>query len=350
MTMTTIGQDEKVPGIRLQMGCDPEVFIEKGGKIVPSEIALPASSLEYDGGKIVRDGIQVELNPRDSHCNNILLVSIKSLIGQLSSFGAISKKTLVEVDEETFNATTKASKSFGCKPSFDAYTKVETKRTVDPQVYRKRAGAGHIHLGYATTGDNTLRRKIKAALDDPIRTVKILDIVVGNTLVLLDRDPGSKERRETYGRAGEFRTPAYGIEYRVPSNFWLRSPVLASLVFKLSRQAVMIAAAEGVGEELMAMVNQDDIVRAINENDFDLAKANFEKVRAFLSGPRFTKFVSGFDSNGFYPLATPTGIVGFDYLVEKGIDNVFTGTIEEEWAKYEYGLGYDDWCKRLKVD
>jgi hypothetical protein len=145
---------------------------------------------------------------------------------------------------------------------------------VDPEKYRIRSAAGHIHLGDAS-GSTTSSQW--AALHSPDRLVPILDIIVGNTCVLLDRDPGNVERRRVYGRAGEYRTPPYGIEYRVLSNFWLRSYSLMSFVMSLSRFAVGLLTAtihnggrKGVNyeAELLKLVNMDDIRRAINENDF----------------------------------------------------------------------------------
>ena len=80
----------------------------------------------------------------------------------------------------------------------------------------------------------------KALHEDPLLAVKILDIVVGNTCVIMDRAPSQVERRKVYGRAGEYRLPAHGIEYRTLSNFWLRSYQLTHLVFSLARFAINI--------------------------------------------------------------------------------------------------------------
>ena len=43
-------------------------------------------------------------------------------------------------------------------------------------------------------------------------------------------DDGAK-RRELYGKAGAYRVKPYGVEYRVLSNFWLKSPALMQWVY-----------------------------------------------------------------------------------------------------------------------
>ncbi len=65
--------------------------------------------------------------------------------------------------------------------------------------------------------------------------VKQLDYFLGIPSLLLDKD---EERRHLYGKAGAFRPKPYGVEYRVLSNFWLKSPELMRWVYNTTHLAI----------------------------------------------------------------------------------------------------------------
>jgi hypothetical protein len=111
--------------------------------------------------------------------------------------------------------------------------------------------------------------------------VKIMDIVAGNTFVLIDRDKDNAVRRKKYGRAGEYRVKPYGLEYRVLSNFWLRHYVLWSFASGLVRQALEIYRSD-YRTEFLGLFNQTAVRKAINENDYDLALQNFKILAKFI--------------------------------------------------------------------
>jgi hypothetical protein len=135
---------------------------------------------------------------------------------------------------------------------------------------RFRAAGGHVHLGLPPNAKKELAK-----------VVALMDIYAGNTCVLIDRDPDNARRRKNYGRAGEHRVKTYGVEYRVLSNFWLRSYTLWSMVSVLCRNAVDIHAI-GYADELISRFDMNKVRKAINENDFELAKENFMILRKFI--------------------------------------------------------------------
>jgi hypothetical protein len=192
--------------------------------------------------------------------------------------------------------------------------------------------------------------------------------LVGNTCVLLDRDPRAAERRQIYGRAGEYRLPDHGLEYRTLSNFWLRAYPLFSLVMGLSRLAVSvvyssygppqrlpIVDAEKSAKlgydyfmvdpkiphqylyhtvepsdfvsELLGAVDQASIVKAINENDFDLALENFKAVRGWLQ--TLEKF-EALNVDNAWPLGNNVWDE-FDYFVSKGLNHWFHADPFTSW-------------------
>ena len=137
---------------------------------------------------------------------------------------------------------------------------------------------------YANTASN--------AFDNPKITVDLLDIIVGNTLVMLDqKNPDAvRERRKHVGFAGDAVYTSQTLIYKTPTNFWLRHPVLCSLVTGLMRTATNISSVNNKSYKdydyltaFLSLVSREDIVAAINNNDAGLARKNFDKISGLLS-------------------------------------------------------------------
>jgi hypothetical protein len=356
---------------RIWFGADPELFVSLDGKIIGSEHFIPdkgvftesyvrdpnatyyngrlkgASYQSYvdntkwrgshaktadNGTKLgaVRDGVQVELTIPASDCRRWFAMEIgcafrtlKKRLDEMQTEGKkfeLSFRQVIEVDKEELAKLSADSRVLGCQPSFNFYEQNST-IGVDPATYTKRSAGGHLHFGLP-----------KHLMPERDKLPILFDIILGNTSVLIDRDPNAAERRKVYGRAGEFRRPRHGIEYRTLSNFWLRSKELVGLVTGLGRLAIWIldSSVEKPGEDLkpwpadkalVDLVNVDDIRKAINTNDLDLAKRNFENVRKFIARhvprygnlgsldgsecalerellPHFDVFVKGIDEGG----------------------------------------------------
>jgi len=266
---------------------------------------------------------------------------------------------LVKLSQKELDSLSEASKVFGCAPSTNVYTKGDDKTSkieVDPKKYLGRSAGGHIHLGNAyhsyVNKDGTLKykddkaftssgqigiRTEKALKQDVETMVKMLDIVVGNTCVLLDRDPANKERRKNYGRAGEHRRKDYGLEYRTLSNFWLRSYQLMSFVTGMCRLAVLLVDQSTPENDyvkaIFDVVDMDDVVKAINENDFDLAYANFSKIEPILLQATRGEFL-----HESFPIHEKT-VKYFHYFVKTGINHWFKENPVNHWTKLPDGHG-----------
>lgn len=313
----------------LWFGADPEIFLSQNGIIVGSERAIPEEGLSagtagsyYSIGEevtLVRDGVQVELNLPPTKCREWLAMEIQLALRALhrklqkDQKFEISFLPLVEVSAEEIASLTPLSRRLGCAPSFNYYHP-NISVGVNPDTYLKRSAAGHLHFGLPPH-----------LIAERERLPPLCDIIIGNTLVLLDRDPAQIERRKVYGRAGEFRSPRHGLEYRTPSNFWLRSKELVGFVTGLMRLTTFVldtAVAEKGGwpadQALLDLVDLSQIEKAINLNDVDLAKANFEGLKTFLQRHlkvssakkygevsldgaklhQFDKFIKGIDESG----------------------------------------------------
>lgn len=393
----------QIKDVLIYLGCDPEFFFTKKGKIVGSEKIIPEDGLLYepgstsrrDGGhtaledissKIIIDGVQAELNPRPNTCRANLANEISAcfleLVGKIDKEVDVDFSGVVNVGKKEFDSLTEKSKQFGCAPDINVYKGYTNTIKINPKKYRKRSAGGHIHLGvnyYDVSGNGTnyqqylkpkklnlhelkdgkklIRDKINSflhcepiikltsvalALQSTDRLIPILDIILGNTCVLLDRNPLAAERRKIYGRAGDYRLTNYGIEYRTLSNFWLQSYQLMSFVTGLARTAVMIVAST-IGndikceEELFKATNLSNIQKAINKNDFDLAMENFQKIEPILLKHTY--------SGEHFPLTNST-IREFKHMVKTGIDYWFPKNPLEYWISLPdtHGTGWESFA------
>lgn len=265
-----ITSGNKTPHTVLTFGADPELFFVNGDNVmVPSTEVMPA-----DTEGVTRDGFQVELHPHANQCRQLAANHIRNCLSDARRIATdaglrLSYKLAYTVTDDVWKRTPRTTKQFGCHPTENAQ-ETQPKRS-SGQREKFRAGGGHIHVGQMT-------KKMK---DNLPTLVKIMDIVVGNTLVLLDRDEANITRRKNYGRAGEYRPKPYGMEYRVPSNFWLKHYVLWSLATGQIRNAITHFS-NGQAQRLLKQFDMKDIRNAINNNDYDLALKNFNKYTAFL--------------------------------------------------------------------
>jgi hypothetical protein len=302
------------------LGCDPEFFLASKGELLGSEEVIPKDGLKgNEGGGITRDGIQAEMQVSPFSCRQSGGYYITNLFQSLRGFLTKDAKkdyeldwnVLHEVPEKKLQALSKESRVLGCAPSLNLYDP-EAAPGVDGEVYPYRSAGGHIHIGLV--GGPPWSDEAKKTL------IALMDILVGNTAVLIDRDEGNIERRKVYGRAGEYRLPKHGVEYRSLSNFWLRHFTIFHLVFGLTRMAYSAVLKEYFSKAkqdsrtfkytwekhpdyqfataLLEAVDQGQIIEAINTNDLDLAWANWKAVRGWIE-----EYV-------------PDGVGGFGY--EKG--------------------------------
>jgi hypothetical protein len=294
-------------------GSDPELFLARNGHIVPSSELIPEAGMKLKGlGKIVRDGIQLEINPQAAFCRaeigNMMADIMRRLQHKLEDTDlTVCWTPVIRIPKRDMDAMPDRVKMLGCNPSKSIYKRQVGVR-VNPFTYRTRSAGGHLHFGNIN--------ELLHEEDGYERFVALCDIVIGNTAVLFDRHPLMRTRRRVYGRAGEFREQPFGVEYRTLSNTWLRAYPLMSFVMGLGRLVSDIMGEKRWEAEktLRGMVPLPRVRRAINLNDVGLAKANFEKFSQFLEAhvggntdrglsaghelKQFQKFVAKIDTDG----------------------------------------------------
>lgn len=335
-------------------------FTSEKGNVVGSERVLPMGGLSTGDGKFAIDGVQYEIQPKPEPCRANLINNISSCFKSLQENVLktspdkykVSFDSVMDVSPEELEVLCPESRVFGCAPSLNHYRKSESKIRVNPSIYLKRSAGGHIHLSsssvfncewdsYGYSIDETLKKRTDVL-------VPVLDIVVANTCVLIDRDESNKERRKVYGKPGEFRVKPYGLEYRSLSNFWLRSCQLTSFVLGLARLAVQIAASKpknDYADLLIKSVPQRNIIKAIIKNDFDLAMENFTTIRPLL--------MMAVDRNyQHHPISKETN-KEFDFFVEKvkehGLKYWFRKDPIDHWVNlnegHQTGYGFESFLR-----
>jgi hypothetical protein len=334
------------------MGADPEFFFKRDdGVAMNADYFLPHRKKKYnaDGSSVQLffDGFQGELNFSSGTCREGVLRRIRTGLRHAHNIAlAKSKKdgvkyrvaleSMVPVEADILAAAHEEAREFGCDPDFDAYSGGANPPGPDAEDHLFRYSGGHIHMGATGFDGNT----VKYMFEDKaiMEFVKLMDILVGIPLVILDRDDGSARRREIYGRAGCYRKQKYGVEYRVPSNFWLKSPELTGLALGLCRFAFTVAH-QKLEKYFFNIVDQDAVRYAIDMNDFDVAKELWSimkpNVVAAASAGRVDVLNSSYTrrfTDGLSELVTNfPGYTLFEFVAHKGVDKLF-GSWTSEWS------------------
>jgi hypothetical protein len=420
--------DKKFPSVefyQMPIGMDVEMFIETEGEVRGAEKYIKESSIkvsDYHHGshifdsKIAKDGVQIELNPTQNRCREVLGQTVRDSMIALEKWRQknkidISFKQNIELSKEEFESLSDDSKKFGCSPDYNAYNACKVNIKPSGKETKVRCAGGHIHFGYEQPifiHTNEIDKKCKdcelpckcfgekrdvtdyfkshkisiheienekcnvdlmknifkflSLTDEPERyvfsydqkidvlknpavTIPLIDVFCGIPSVLVDRDTGSKERRKQYGRAGDFRYQPHGIEYRTLSNFWIQNYTLMHLFTGLARMGIIVANYDLQNDNyftnlIFKKVKREDVAKAINENDFNLAKDIFLKLEDV-----FVKIGEQFSNNS--PLSSRT-IGGFKMFVIKGYKKWFKQPAIQTWIE-ENMVGWERFASELEI-
>ena len=322
--------------VRFGIGSDPEVplFNRDGSAVTADRFLKELAEIGKDTKNkpdAYADGFVAELCPKPQTCRSLHANHIGACLIQLHkeledkdiSFAA---KSCFKVDQKELDLASERAKKFGCDPSHSGYDnliKMKDPRKVDGEKHKKRYAGGHIHMG-----DSEIYYGKKCLHKNAETVARLCDLFAGIPAVLLDRSPESKERRKMYGRAGEYRLPPHGFEYRVLSNFWMKDPALAMFCMGTVRFASSLVANIEKNKELIKFLDNnldwDLIVEAINENSFSKA----QKVWSDYTRPMLLT-LTNYDS--YYFDLTPLNISLFEWVVNKGIDYFFNKPMLEAW-------------------
>ena len=196
--------------------------------------------------------------------------------------------------------------AFGCDVDFISWLDgMPNPITLDPLQHMSRYAGTHLHIGAPVNPSNAIERAAVDALLEPLKkmeVVKVLDYLVGNTIVLLESmDFSFTSRRKVYGKAGTYRPTPYGIEYRVPSSVLLTHPSFLVLCLSLARESVRIVI-DNKQDELFATLHPREVVHAINTGAKNKAITNLRRIFAHIKPYLMEENAQGMeDVVTFYP-------------------------------------------------
>lgn len=148
-------------------------------------------------------------------------------LGTLSRLVSPYRITTIPVaDFEESEMLHEDARKSGCSPEFCAYGLRSVSTAKIGRMFKHsnvRTAGGHIHLG----------TDLGRSHEDCVMFIRMLDLFLGVSGIVVDSHPCSSKRRKMYGAPGRYRRPSHGLEYRTPGNFWLSSPRLVELMFDI---------------------------------------------------------------------------------------------------------------------
>lgn len=299
------------------IGSDPEIFLvdKTTDTIIPAFEFLPSKDLAKN--RPYWDGFQAEFNTVARSCHEELADSMQYHLAALSGMAravfpnaVFTHKPVLQIPDEIMAKASDKYVAFGCSPSLNAYGEKPLQMSAPRELPYRFAGC-HIHFG-----DSTIVNKEIA----PAPLVKAIDAVLGPVMTLLLQGLESPIRRQFYGKAGEYRLPKHGLEYRVPSSALLVHPVAYFLLFDTARAAFHYAHIAPL--ENWFQSSEDNARAIINDLDFDAARRVMVDNAAFYKALYKTLYApSGYSNRQTTVLA----------MIDKGIKEYIDLDIEANW-------------------
>lgn len=280
----------------LTIGTDPEFMLldNKGNLRSAINILNCGKDERIDLGndvKVFFDNVLIEMNIKPADSPEMLVDSLRDAFRRVTSHVSpirINVQASAIFPESELKDPN--SWIYGCSPEYDAYQM----SVINPPVAEKgnnlRSCGGHVHLGTNEESFPLMAPIENKDTDDEDRSkrdwgrvwvVRMLDLFLGVPALFIDHDPTSAQRRKLYGKCGSHRPKEeYGVEYRPTSNFWLASPKLATLIYKLCDFTVDFVR-EGKHMELWKDENDchydvKNMCKTINDSDLNSAKKIME--------------------------------------------------------------------------
>jgi hypothetical protein len=249
----------------LLIGSDPELFLitSKAGELARFYNAYNSLGKEIKGtkhrpeptdyGAIQVDGMAVEIN---THPTNDVDIFQKLVAQGLTDVRRrfperrIAQSCTWSFSPFELEEQPPLSLEMGCDPDMNAWMGGHN-FAPDPATLTRACG-GHIHLGWRKDGPID-----DAHIEECTKIVKQLDYFVG--MWSCKKDKHFSQRRVIYGSAGSFRPKPYGLEYRVPSNFWLFDADKTREIFLRTRAAYLSYREGNILEDKHAFLAPDYI-------------------------------------------------------------------------------------------
>jgi len=215
--------------MKILVGCDPEVFVRKGGTFLSAFGLIQGDKKnpqKVNRGAVQVDGMALEFNIDPAHSEDEFCLNVQDVFATMCSMVPgyeVIATPVAHFDPEYMKTQPKEALELGCDPDYNAWTKMAN---IKPNGERPmRTASGHIHIGW--THDEHIDDLNHRNRCDMV--TQQLDFYLGLGSLAYDNDT---ERREMYGKAGCCRYKSYGVEYRTLSNAWLRSEKLMRWAYR----------------------------------------------------------------------------------------------------------------------
>lgn len=251
----------------ITIGADPEFFIKskKDGKFISSigiipgvkKGAVPMEGLPKGFASQI-DNVLGEYNIPPVKSKEEFSNSIKDALNWFNKFLENKELEVHCAASARYNEDQLASdeaKEIGCDPSLNCWTEQLQER---PEVFagNLRTAGTHIHIGYEDRN-----------IDTNYDLMCACDMFLGVPSILIDTDT---ERREYYGKAGDFRHTKYGCEYRVLSGLFTKSKELTDWCYDQTMQAIdyvnsgkTFVNEQELGQRVQNIINNNDTADAL---------------------------------------------------------------------------------------
>jgi hypothetical protein len=205
------------------VGADPELFVTNAGEVVSAHELVPGDKknpYKVHKGAVQVDGTALEFNIDPAATEDEFVTNVQTVMRQLRDMVPTNYEFLLEpsvlFSDSTWGTIPESAKQLGCDPDYSAWFMA---MNMPPPVNKPmRTASGHVHLGVG-----------KLDFDAAGALAREMDYYLGIFTLDYDKD---ESRRSMYGKAGAFREKPYGIEYRTPSNAWLRSESIMRRVYR----------------------------------------------------------------------------------------------------------------------
>ena len=267
---------------KITIGTDPEFFLAKDGRYVSSQSAQIKGTKHEpvalkNGGTIQRDNVAVEFATVPAKDGKDFVEKVRSCLkdtyGMLPDGHEMVVEPSATFDEDQL--TDPEAQEFGCDPDFNAYTVAVNEKPWCGDSGFRSCGA-HIHAGCLNAKGKAIKGlEFLLEFEGKLNAVKAMDLFHGVISTVFDSSNAAVKRRELYGKAGCHRPTEYGVEYRVLSNYWMKSPMLVMLMDALTRDAMKLVR-DGKLQEILDIVGEDELQSVINNGDVVAAQKIIE--------------------------------------------------------------------------
>lgn len=255
------------------MGTDPEIFVtDAQGEIIPAFTFL---SSKKQNPRVFYDGFQSEFTTPALTCHEQLVAEIRGGLDSVLRAARLKNKNatldyrcVLDIPKKMLKDASDEHAGLGCAPSLNIYPGVEPINVPEPRDLLIRFAGCHIHLGCGPVSPRGAQKMVRT-----------LDAIWGVLSVAMFRDMEDPRRRQYYGRAGEFRLPRHGLEYRVPSSAVLAHPALTHLSFDLARCVAYMARHD---QGCLWEASEDEVRDTVNNLNLDQAIIILERNKKVL--------------------------------------------------------------------